>query len=261
MSKRAKIPAALWNRYVRLLSDHRMREAWQWYERIRTEAPSSSPLRFEISDFLAKIDRALNFPKKPADLTNKQREKYFESVRKHAESLAELLEGTRFSDTAVHFAKMQVVEFEDAASAAADAASELKPHCLEDYEHVVTYVVGEDTVQKMPATYPLSNLYDLLVDVVRWTYSSDGWNHELVTSKYIESAHSDTKVAEHFVLHLYFDYKRIGIEIPHAHLATIASVALELPASRELDAESAGQKIKRYKVKLEKDRQDEGIPF
>jgi hypothetical protein len=174
ITARPRLPIELRNRYIRLLSDERMRSPWAWFVDVCSKDVKPQPYALSPRSFFPAIDTALNFPKKPGDLTKVQREKYFEKVKKHTTALLELLEGTTFSETSQYISKMSVVEFKDATSAAADAAAELKPHGFEDYEHTVTYVVGEETVEKLPPSYPLSSLYDLLVDVIDWTIRDDG---------------------------------------------------------------------------------------
>lgn len=80
---------------ARLLAcDERMREVWEWHERIRdNQRPNDE---WHSMDFVLLVREATTMPDKPDSLPPKQRAPYLKSVRRHAEALISLLGDTYY---------------------------------------------------------------------------------------------------------------------------------------------------------------------
>ena len=94
-------PVVLWNRYVRLLTDDRMRSVWEWHSTARNSA--TLELYRSSLTLLMAVDRAIAFPKKPGNMTKAKRDAYFDKVRLHAYALLQLIEDTKFSSNSEHW--------------------------------------------------------------------------------------------------------------------------------------------------------------
>lgn len=244
-----KWPARQRNRYIRLITDARMREVWDWHSRARKTA--TRELYAWSLSFCMDIDRALSLPGKPGDMTKAKRTAYFEQVRKHTRALIKLLAGTRYSSNAATYSGHDTGNLIDNESLAETVVRDLADWGVDEPGHVVAYQVDEDGVSKLPWNYPESELLDLLWEVIEWTHEDDGWDwgFGLSSSKPLERAKGSTVKVVYFTCTLYGTLARQGMKIPFSHLATTANVALNLPASDQLDEDAARKQVRRHEAR------------
>jgi len=249
-----KWPAKQRNRYIRLLTDARMREVWGWHSRARGFA--TRKLYATSLSFCMDIDRALSLPGKPGDMTKAKRTAYFERVRKHTHALIELLAGTRYSSNAETYSGRNTGYVIDDESLAQTVVRDLADWGDDEIGHVVAYHVDEDGVSRLPWHYPESELLDLLWEVIEWTHEDDGWGWGLglSSSKPLEHAKGSSSKVVYFTCTLYGLLARQGMKIPFAHLASAANVALELPAADEVDEETVRKQVRRHEARAMREK-------
>lgn len=232
----ANVP--LIRRTILLTTDARMREVWDWY--FKTGRDCGFDLCYAVSCSCA-------LPSFPGDLTLNAREEYFAKVRKHTESLIELLKVTRYGSNCETLAG-RTTEDIDQEKLADVVTRDLAGWGEDETGHVVAYYVDEDGVSRFPWNYPESSLCDLLHDVLEWTYYDDGfdWSLGLRSSKPLENAKGVNRRITYFVRTLFERLYQKGIEIPFSHLATLANVTLALPANSQADEDAVRKQVRRY---------------
>lgn len=232
----SKAPARMASCFVALVCDTRMREVWNWH------AATTSPDGF---GFCFAIHGSRRMPSFPGSLTAAKRGEYLANVRKHATALADLLAPTEYGRNCASVAGFETKEIDDA-RLAETVERDLAKWGEDETGHVVAYYVDEDGVSRLPWDYPESSLCDLLWDVVGWTQMDDYWDL-MRSSRPIENAKGANRHITYFVRTLYDRLARQGITIPFAHLATVANVALALPAGAEVDEDAVRKQVRRYK--------------
>ena len=238
-----------WNLYVRLLSDQRMVPVWTWLSELAFSSCSAQKWRISTISFLLEVRWAMQQPRKPGNLSAAQRRKYVEQVRFHSEQLMELLADTRYSKNCEHFGGRQTTEM-DLENLPRDVARDLEPHeGFGDFERVVAYIVTDETVSKLPWTYPESSLFDYIANLVSWTYT-------------ISTTDYQSKGTGQFTNHLFASYVKAGARFPMPLLATTANVALQLSVDEQVDEDTVRKQVKRrVERKKRSEDDDDAIPF
>lgn len=230
----------------RLVGDERMASVWPWVEALpsgRTGHPSFTVCHCA---YMATIP-----PRKPGNLTPAERRGYFQKVRKHAKALIELLEGTGFGLGSWTEEEVDLDKLEET------VRSDLKPWGSDDEngEHIVAYRVGDESITRLPYTYPDSHLVELLHQLEPWTEQDDYWDlWGTGSSKPIVHAHSASTKVIYFDCTLYRMLQQmLGTTVPFTHLSTIANVALKLGPDDLVDEEAVRKQVRRYEDRIRKE--------
>ncbi|WP_273454946.1 hypothetical protein [Nevskia ramosa] len=190
------------------------------------------------------MQRCQTMPGKPGNMPPKEREKYFASVRRHAEALIDALAETRF-DSPIDGIEVDIENF--------DAEKELWSWGDDEYDsgHIVAFNVRPDGVFKMYWDYPNSALVHTLVDLIAWTRDEDCWDRDImITSAPIAQANAANARAIYFNCTLWERWKRHDISIPFPVLATICNVALDLGPNESLDEDAVRKQVRRYESRM-----------
>lgn len=237
----SQFPPRVYEMIRRLANDRRMRGFWEWLPGGRKGAmpPILSPLSICMD-----AERACRLPGKPGNMTPGQRTAYFEKVRKHVLGLLDLLEGTRFSRESMRLLNN-------------DALNETLNKRLHDWGedetgHIVAFYVDADGDRyEMSYDYPDCSLATTLFEVLEWTYWEDQWDgNPLKSSDPIVQANSNSTPIIYFVCTMFEKFKRSRVSIPFPFLATIANVALEIPAGKDIDEETVRKQVRRYEKRI-----------
>lgn len=253
----------------KIATDPRMCEFWEWYRSLPAPYHTHSPTSPTSICWFAR--RAVDLPMKPGDMTRREREKYFESTRKHANALIELISGTWFDWKAYMSPKERLCELNEA-TLAAPLESGL-PGCLlfppdifpgPRGEEVIAFAVKTDQNEKikiysLPPEYPDISLIEILRSLVQWTYQTDRWGPARTSSAPLTQAHHDNARVVFFTRTVYAELKQCSpaIEIPMRMLAILANVALDLPPDQEVDADTVKKQVQRY----DKNKQQSYLDF
>jgi hypothetical protein len=243
-----KLPAAMWARYMLLLTDDRMRLVWDWHLSVRKNATreldqSSFELDQSSLSLAVSIDIARAFPSKPGDMTKKNREEYFRKMRRHAEALMTLIEDTRFSAS---LDSTPIEPEELPRTVAGDLRS--RGDNEKDCGHIVAYHVTHEGVGRLPRAYPISHLYYQLLALLDWTHWEDNWGSQLVSSAPISHANTPNARTIFFSRTLFQSLASQGMTIPFAHLATLANVSMQLSITDQVDEETVRKQVRRYQA-------------
>lgn len=261
-----KLPKKKVTLYQRLAIDERMREVWEWHDGIRDKlhrAQGGGSVSFVLM-----VESAMRMPGKPGNMSPKQRTQYLESVRHHAQALIELLGDTRF-DCAWDGAKMIDTEEEGIEEKIGERV--LSAQSFVDSESgggdiPVAYSATPNGLYQLPWDHPESHLTEILHEVCAWTHDDDYWGRGgLVSSRGIRQTGPRARVIR-FNCMLYEAFARVGIEMPFPLLATVANVALELPADRQTDEDTVRKQVRRHlkregHPKLSPRLKDSDLPF
>lgn len=240
----------------RLCVDERMSDFWSWIGTVRF----SSFDRFRSSGTVSEnILRSTRLPGKPGNMTPTQREAYFKKVRVHVEALSKLLEGTKFDSPWV--TELTEQELERSLSEHLYSWGEDES----DEGHVVAYQVTTEGRYRQHYEYPDNVLRETLHNVHEWTYWDDNWDGNIFgTSAPIAQANSHSTPIVYFCCTFYEWFHRYGVEIPFGILATVANVALDLPADKQIDEDVARKQVRRFQQRRAKalaEQDSKPIPF
>lgn len=244
-----KLPAARWARYMLLLTDDRMRLVWDWHFSERKNAIHEF---YQSSLSLANsIDIAGAFPRKPGDMTKKNREEYFRKIRLHAEALRTLIEDTRFSANSAAWKGMEStpIDPEELPKIVAQDLKSWGDNEEDAFGHIVAYHVTYEGVGRLPCTFPDSHLYDQLHDLLDWTHWGDHWGNPFVSSAPISHANTPNARTIFFSRTLFQSLASLGMTIPFAHLATLANVSMQLSITDQVDEETVRKQVRRYQAR------------
>lgn len=86
-----RVPVSVLKFKRKLLNTSEMREFWDWFERVEYKSVRYLQSSSSVTDMIL---RATKLPGKPGNMTPKQRERYFQSIKKHANALREGLNNT-----------------------------------------------------------------------------------------------------------------------------------------------------------------------
>ncbi|HET8553311.1 MAG TPA: hypothetical protein VFL78_00630 [Rhodanobacteraceae bacterium] len=244
-----KLPAHMRGTYGRLTTDTRMRSVWEWFLSARQNA--KNPEHLGASTLCFDVERALTLPRKPGDMTETKRADYFRKVRHHTEALIQLLRGTRYSANAAAYTGHTMGDAIDPDKLADVVTRDLATWGDDEMGHVVAYYVDEDGAHKLPWTYPESELFDMLQEVIDWTHWDDGWDWRLglASSKPLTHARQPSAKLVYFTCTLYENLARQDMAIPFPELATLANVALKLSAANQVDEETVRKQVRRYQAR------------
>ena len=230
--------------YRRLASDERMREVWEWFDTIKADLGrwrDGSPV-----DFVLRCERAMQIPLKPGDMAQKQRDQYLQKVRRHAEALLELLEGTRYDCSGDEGTELDIDDPKIEKRIGDNVTGTARFAELRGYDFFLSYFArGDGRLFELPWDYPESCLTNQLHGVVAWTHKDDFWGRNLASSKPFQQSFRKLR-PQHFNCTLYEDVGRYGVKIPFRVLAAITNVALELPPEQQVDEETARKHVARY---------------
>lgn len=189
-------------------------------------------------------------------MTPTQREAYFKKIRAHAEALQALLEGTRFDKP--HMAEVPDKELDKPLRKALDNWGEDEA----EEGHVVAFQVTPEGRFRHHYDFPENVLTNTLFEVVAWTYWDDGWDGGIwSTSAPIVQANSESTPAIYFCCTVHGWFHEYGVDMPFRVLATVASVALDLPANKQLDEDAVRKQVRRYQVRVAKQRAERPDAF
>jgi hypothetical protein len=223
-----------------LATDTRLDEFWKWFQEISPKA------RHWVNAYniATTIIRFTALPSKPGNMTPAQRERYFQKVRTHTEALLALLNETYFDvDTEDELDDHQLDR-----SLNAELWSWGEDEPIDG--HIVAFRVTDEAVYRQHYRYPENRLTSLLSGVLEWTHWPDEWDGNfLKSSAPIVQAKSDSANCVFFTCSLYDYFQQAGESLPFNLLATVANVALNLPADRLLDEDSARKQVRRYQAR------------
>lgn len=250
--------------FQRLATDQRMREVWAWHEDVRDKVHGyrrSGPLHFVL-----KVESAMRMPGKPGNMPPKQRAKYFETVRRHAHALIELLSNTCYDrpwdnatqidtdETSIEkkigkyvLSAQSYLDFEAGRADITDLENITATHIISSAHNItVAYKATDDGLYEMPFDYPDSHLIEILYEICAWTREDDYWDRAgMISSKSIRQTGLNARVI-HFNCTLYEALLRVGIKVPFPVLATVANVALDLTEDQQIDEDTARKQVDRY---------------
>lgn len=241
-----KFPATVMAFKRKLLNDIRMREFWDWFERIEYKSSRYLQSSLSVTD---SIWRSTKLPGKPGNMTPAQRAAYFTKVRSLAHELRDLLYGTRFDNPLMT----------ELSESALDRALEKELDSWGDDEsdegHTVAFQVTPDGVFRHHYDYPDNVLTETLFNVVEWTCWEDQWDGGVFsTSAPIAQANSESTPIIYFCCTLHDRFRERGVEMPFAMLATVANVALDLPVHKQADEDAVRKQVRRYQQRLARQR-------
>lgn len=226
----------------RICTDHRMADFWSWISRVRFNRLDTFRSSFSLG---REIYQCTRLPQKPGNLTPGQREAYFEKVRKHANALCELLEGTKFDRPFLSELSEKTL-----GKSLGDALSDWGPD-ESDEGHTKAFQIKPHGKFEHRYDYPLNVLTESLSEVMDWTRWDDNWDGNLfATSAPIAQANAESTPIVYFCCTLHQHFHGYGVEIPFAILATVANVALELPPERQVDEDSARKQVRRFQARI-----------
>lgn len=243
---RGKLPPRMAQHYLRLVTDARMHEVWDWHSTAWKSDRDAGDPAFSFAHLL---ERGTTLPGKPGNLAPKARADYFKRVVGHADALLDLLSGTRFDGA--DDSRLREVDPVDPQSLSTDLASWGVDE--PDEGHVVAYLVRPDGVFRLPYDYPDSHLTDLLWELINWTHWDDCWDGSLRSSAPLSQPSRADARSAYYTRTLYSALQRRGIEIPFRVLATVANVVLQLPPGAELDEDTVRKQIRRFERRQSND--------
>jgi hypothetical protein len=202
------------------------------------------------------VYNAMHMPKKPGDMTRKQREAYFAEVRKHADALVSLLADTRFDRDPCSDVDLDTPDF--VRKYLSGWGEETPGEGLT----VAFQVYPSGEVTEHHYTYPDGALTDTLERLLEWTRWDDQWDGAVFSSSApLVQANGKSKKTIYFNCMLYERLSRAFNEFPFAMLATIANVALELSLDEQVDEETARRQVRRYQERVRKERDSRPYAF
>lgn len=170
---KGQFPAAVLDFKRMLASESQLREFWEWFEKIEYSRSKYLLSAVSITDA---IWRAKRLPGKPGNMTPKQREGYFKTVRKHAYALMELLYGTKFNGT------RETPLTDDQLDESLDKALYLYGEDEDEEGHIVAFRVTPYEKSRIHYDYPSCALIETLEELADWTYWDDQWDGNIFGS-------------------------------------------------------------------------------
>lgn len=249
-------PTSLLSFKRRLCSDERMLDFWSWIGTVRFSRIDRFRNSVTVSE---QIHRSTRLPGKPGDMTPTQRDAYFKKVRSHIGALLELLGGTKFDNALM----TELSEDE------LDRPLHKELYSWGDDEHdeghVVAYQVTPEGKYRHHYDFPDNMLCETLFNAYEWTYWDDNWDGGIwSTSAPIVQANSDSTPIIYFCCTLHEWFRDKGVQVPFGILATVANVALDLPADKQIDEDVARKQVRRFqqrRAKLQAERNSQPNPF
>lgn len=233
--------------------DRRMGPFWGWLSTVRFKGHDSLRSSLSVTDSML---RATRIPGFPGNLTPAQRETYFKKIRVHAEALIELLRGSKFDHE-----WMQEIHDETLAKPLEKALYSWGDD-ESDEGHTVAYQVTPEGSYRHHYDYPRNVLTGTLADLLEWTCWEDNWDGNWFgSSAPIAQVNCGSAQTIYFCCTLHDSFRRHGVEIPFPILATVANVALDLPADKQVDEDTARKQVRRYQERLRKARADRPEAF
>lgn len=233
-----------------LATDSRMRDFWEW---LRTVRYSKLDLLRNAHTVAEEIVRSTQMPGKPGNMSPAVRNRYFERVRKSALELQELLADTRF-DRCSGIGGRELTEDDlDMPLSHFLALRGLGDRSGDGPEAAVIAFEGDASgaARELDWHYPASALTATLAEVYEWTFWDDQWDDRIFSSSApIVQAGTDRARTNYFTCMLYRSFERHGVAIPFSLLATVANVALRLPAEAQLDEDTARKQVRRFQARL-----------
>jgi len=239
----------VFDEWERLARDARMVEFWNWlagqhFARMDT-------LRNSLTVAQA-ITRYTRKPGKPGNMNPKRREEYFEQVRKCVLDLETLLTGTRFDRAG------KGLGYEDLSDADCDRSFESFFEArgvgnVDGPDDAVVAFFGkmDGTRELLDWNFPESNLTDTLRRVYDWTFWDDWWDDNFwLSSAPIVQAGTERSIVSYFTCMLHDWFRGYGVDIPFPVLATVANVALQLPADSQTDEDTVRKQVRRYQKRM-----------
>lgn len=247
--------------HIAMLSDLRMRAVWEWHGKVvASTSDRPKPLRGDALSLLFDVERYTSLPGFPGNLSLVERTRYMAKVRDHARELLVLLSETVFNLCPIDSPPDNAEPIQEERLPKA-MLGDLGNWGEDSPGRIVSYFVDGDGVYPMPWHFPESALSSLLADLVDWTYSDDGFDWGMKSSKPLERAKGKGAKVSYFTRSMFESLERKGIEIPFCHLATIANVALNLPASESVDEDAVRKQVRRYQADLRKEEASKDCPF
>jgi hypothetical protein len=192
------------------------------------------------------IERATVLPGKPGNYPPKERAAYMLRVRKHAEALIELLVGTTFEGGG------PVGDYISDDDLPEEVRRQLQSRGVDEEPdgRPETFWVDREGIRRTHYFYPWSAITDLLGEVVNWTYQDDYVSPGgTISSAPIQHARSASTNIIFFNCTLYQSLDQNAAAMPFSVLATIANVALQLPADECVDEDAARKQVRRFQAR------------
>ncbi len=226
----------------KLLNDARMRGFWEWFERLEHKSVRYLLSSLSITESLW---RATKLPGKPGNMTPKQREAYFESVKKHTYALAELLQDTIFDG-----GHERLVTDEELYKPLDEALRKWGDDESDD-GHIVAFRVTPYEKYNLSYDYPRCALVESLLELIEWTYWNDQWDSRFwgSSSPIVQSNSRSTPIV-YFTCSVFDSLSRDGIEIPFPILATVTNVALDLSVEDMVDEDTVRRQVRRHQARV-----------
>jgi len=226
----------------KLVDDRRMREFWDWFERIEYKHSRRVQSSIAITDLFW---RATKLPGKPGNMTPKQRAAYFDSVRESARALIELLGGTKFDGGG----ERELTE--DQLEKSLDETLDTWGDDEDEAGHVVAFRVTSYGKYKLSYDYPNCALVESLHELEEWTYWDDQWDGRFYgSSAPIVQTNSRSTPIVYFTCSVHGQFSEYGIELPFPILATLTNVALGLSADDEVDEDTVRRQVRRHQERM-----------
>lgn len=227
----------------KLCNDSRMTGFWEWIGTVHFNRHDMMRSSTSVSK---QIYRSTRLPGKPGNMTPTQREGYFKKIRSHVGALLELLEGTMFDQP--FMTELTDNELDRTLHESLDSWGDDES----DDGHVVAYQVTPEGRYRHHYDFPDNVLCETLRNVYEWTRWDDNWDGGMSTSAPIAQSNSESTPIIYFCCTLHDWFHRYGVAIPFGVLATVANVALDLPADRQIDEDNARKQVRRFQQRRAK---------
>lgn len=224
--------------FDRLANRPEMDSVWKWHADI-----ASGVLESQLA-LAIRIQQATQFPDKPGNMAPREREKYFQKVRRHTSALIELLTGTRYDG---EWVSRQIPREKLAQTVEQDV--QVWSHEEAPDEHVIAYLVTHDGIYDLVWDYPTPRVVELLNSVIEWTEYEDNWSRDPFISSRPIAQGSNSITPAFFNRTLHETLSRIGLDIPFPILATICNVALDVPSGELIDEEVVRKQVRRHQTR------------
>ena len=181
-------------------------------------------------------------------MSDSDRNEYFDRVRRHAQALIDLLEGTAFEDRGFRLASWTEDQFIDASNHAKrniQETIELIPDEVNE-SRLVAYFVEKHRVELMPFDYPDSDLVGSLGRLIEWANQADYFGRPGQGSSAHLGHSGELRKVRYFEYEIHSYFKAFGRkEIPHRCIATLSNIVFQLPAEKLRSADVVKKTIAR----------------